>query len=114
MSYCRFSDGDVYLYPDVNGYICCCSCRLAPMVNTIFTKGDSAFLGTEPEGPCKKCGGVGCEACQMRGSLEFFSYSDAIKHLEEHKVAGHKVPQYAIDRLLVEQERDGDRFGEAL
>lgn len=28
MSYCRFSDGDVYLYADVQGGWTCCGCSL--------------------------------------------------------------------------------------
>lgn len=28
MSYCRFSDADVYVYDDVRGYLCCCGCWL--------------------------------------------------------------------------------------
>lgn len=28
MSYCRFSDGDVYMYEHVNGFIECCACSL--------------------------------------------------------------------------------------
>lgn len=28
MSYCRFSDGDVYLFYHVNGFYDCCGCRL--------------------------------------------------------------------------------------
>lgn len=30
MSYCRFGDGDLYVYADVGGYICCCACFLDP------------------------------------------------------------------------------------
>ena len=30
MSYCRFSDGDVYMYNHVNGFIECCACSLEP------------------------------------------------------------------------------------
>lgn len=27
MSYCRFGpDSDLYVYPDVGGYFCCCAC----------------------------------------------------------------------------------------
>ncbi len=29
MSYCRFGEGDVYLYEDVAGGYTCCGCRLA-------------------------------------------------------------------------------------
>ena len=28
MSYCRFSNADIYLYEDIAGYICCCACLL--------------------------------------------------------------------------------------
>lgn len=28
MSYARFSDGDVYVYADVGGYVACCGCWL--------------------------------------------------------------------------------------
>ncbi len=28
MSYCRFSEGDVYMYPHVDGGIRCCGCLL--------------------------------------------------------------------------------------
>lgn len=28
MSYCRFSEADVYVYMDVGGYLCCCACPL--------------------------------------------------------------------------------------
>jgi hypothetical protein len=28
MNYCRLSEGEVYLYPHVDGYICCSGCRL--------------------------------------------------------------------------------------
>lgn len=36
MSYCRFSDGDVYLLPYVNGGILCCACWLNDRDNNIF------------------------------------------------------------------------------
>lgn len=29
MSYCRFSNADVYVYMDVGGYLCCCGCSLS-------------------------------------------------------------------------------------
>jgi hypothetical protein len=28
MSYCRFSDGDVYVFLDIHGYFSCCGCFL--------------------------------------------------------------------------------------
>ena len=35
MSYCRFLDGDAYIYGDMDGGIVCCGCRLngGPMNN---------------------------------------------------------------------------------
>jgi hypothetical protein len=35
MSYCRFSDGDVYMYPSVEG-VTCCACRLQSSSETIY------------------------------------------------------------------------------
>jgi len=36
MSYCRMSEGDVYMYPHIYGYIDCCGCRLSNQTDTIF------------------------------------------------------------------------------
>lgn len=74
MSYCRFSDGDVYLYPTTGGLIQCCSCRLTPK-----DKG-------------------------WHDNVNFYSPEDALKHLVDHKNAGHDVPDDAIDRLKEECE----------
>ncbi len=30
MSYCRFSEGDEYVYLDCSGYLTCCGCHLDP------------------------------------------------------------------------------------
>ena len=38
----------------------------------------------------------------------FKTRSEMITHLEEHKKAGHDVPEYAIDRLKEEIETIGD------
>jgi len=117
MSYCRFSSGDVYLYPSIYGGIECCACRLADKVNTIFTEGLSEddprikFFGIEPNTPCKHCNGKGCGKCTMFGNTTLFSRSDAIKHLEEHKKAGHKVPRHAFAYLKAEIKDVGDTKG---
>ena len=96
MSYCRFSDGDVYMYASPQG-IECCACRLAPLVKTIFTEGgDYPLFGRI--GPCD-CSGEGCAKCMMNGSMTFHTEQDALAHLLKHRDAGHDVPQYAIDRL---------------
>ena len=118
MSYCRFSSGDVYLYSSIYGGIECCACRLADKVNTIFTEGIPKeregmikLMGEEFTKPCKHCNGKGCGKCMMFGSTTFFSRSDAIKHLEEHKKAGHKVPRHAFAYLKAEIKDVGDTKG---
>jgi len=117
MSYCRFSSGDVYLYPSIYGGIECCGCSLAEKVNSIFTKGlpeddpRIKFFGLEPDTPCEKCNGKGCDKCMMCGNLNFTSRNDAIKHLDKHVRAGHKVPQHAFDFLRKEIENFGDTEG---
>jgi hypothetical protein len=99
MSYCRFSEGDVYMYSSPDG-IECCACRLAPLVKTIFTDGgDTPLFG--PIEPCD-CGGKGCEKCMMHGSLTFQTRQDALAHLLGHRRAGHQFPQDAIERLKQE------------
>lgn len=71
MSYCRFSDGDVYMYPSLSiGKIVCIACRLNDK-----DKGNwypDTILNNEEE---------------------------ALNHLKEHIYAGHKVPKYATDML---------------
>jgi hypothetical protein len=84
MSYCRFSDGDVYMYPNCNGYIECCSCSLAPLVDTIFS-------------------GV-----KMHGSVRFNNHQEAIEHLYKHIEAGDQVPEYAIESLKNEIQEAND------
>ena len=72
MSYCRFSDGDVYMYPHINGVIQCCSCRLSPIGKGWFADDN------------------------------FKSPKEALAHLEAHIAVGHDVPQDAIERLREE------------
>jgi len=38
MSYCRFIECDVYLYEHVNGFACCCSCRLSEEEDNVSFK----------------------------------------------------------------------------
>lgn len=82
MSYCRFGSGDVYLYHDVGGYLCCCACRFHK--ETI--RGYRAF-----------------------GNVELKSRTQALQHLHVHRRAGHRVPQYAFERLEREIREIGDR-----
>jgi hypothetical protein len=103
MAYCRFSDGDVYLFDHVGGFVECCAYRLAKKVSTIFTTGTKGGMLLEKlfgvVGPCKECGGKGCDKCMMCGSMEFKTYEEALKHLEAHRAAGHQVPDYAIEDI---------------
>ena len=99
MSYCRFSDGDVYMFAHVGGYIECCACSLAPKVKSIFTKGckdHPLFGGVEA---CTECNGEGCDSCMMPGNTRIDNYYDALYHLHEHREHGDKVPDYAFEHL---------------
>lgn len=115
MSYCRFSSGDVYLYPSIYGGIVCCSCRLASKVPTIFTKGlgkddlRSKLFGKIE--PCKHCGGVGCDKCMGWGDTTLATRSEAINHLKEHRKAGHYFPAYALKDLRQELKELGETGG---
>ena len=72
MAYCRFSDGDVYIFPHVAGGFECCGCALH----------ETSW---------------GCET-----RLEM------MQHMREHKMAGHRVPYSAIERIAVEFLDEGD------
>lgn len=104
MSYCRFSDGDVYLYAHVDGGYECCACALQPLVPTIFTNplpGDAFAQLCGATEPCEVCHGEfnGCTACGMHDTIRFPTRQKALDHLQEHRDAGHTVPQYAFDTL---------------
>ncbi len=103
MSYCRMSDGDVYLFPNTDGVIECMGCHLAPKVRTKFTVGDKYF-GIEP---CKHCDGKGCVHCMMHGCSTFANATDAINHVKAHIKAGDHVPDYVIPEI----EADIKDFG---
>lgn len=112
MAYCRFGDGGVYMYHHVDGFIECCACRLAPLINTIFTKGlkkgdiREKFFGHIPS--CDRCNGKGCGHCRMHGNKKYKTRRGALKHLQAHRDAGHTVPQYAFDQLKEEIEEEGN------
>ena len=75
MSYCRFGEGDVYMYGMSDG-ICCCACLLSPTKGLFGLGFDMSFDGAD----------------------------EALDHLFEHRKAGHDVPEYAIARLTREVE----------
>lgn len=115
MSYCRFSDGDVYMYPNIYGGIECCSCTLAEKIKTVFTTElkeedfQSKIFGILE--PCEYCGGEGCDACMMHGNLSFYTRSEAIAHLKSHIENGDYVPSYAIEALEEELIELGETEG---
>ena len=107
MSYCRFSEGDVYMYGDVEGGFTCLACLLAPLVKSIFTTGGDLF-GRHWE-PCPHCQGAGCDDCMLHDELNFATRREALAHLHAHRQAGHRVPQRAFDRLEAEIEEETHR-----
>jgi hypothetical protein len=80
MSYCRAYDDkhQVYMYHDISGYIVCCGCDLTTW---------------NPE---------------TGNSPRFHTYIDALKHLVEHRRAGHKFPFYAFEGLINDMIEYGD------
>jgi hypothetical protein len=103
MSYCRFSEGDIYMFYNTNGTIECCACSLAPKVKTIFTTGlkkeDSQYKLFGALEACTKCEGEGCDSCMIHGSLNFETFEEAIEHLHKHVANGDYVPKRAFEEL---------------
>ena len=116
MSYCRFSDGDVYLFHHVDGFIECCACRLAKLVPTIFTKGFVELFKTCPDCGgdgcekcwCRHCQGEGCGHCMMPDNSRFDTRTVTLAHLQTHRDSGHEVPEYAFQALRDELRTKGD------
>jgi hypothetical protein len=108
MSYCRFSNADIYLFHHAGGYISCCACSLAPKVKSIFTtgckKGESIFK--KDIEPCSKCNGEGCDSCMISGETMLGSYEDAIQHVKDHIANGDHVPEYVIPRIEHDRRLD--------
>lgn len=79
MSYCRFSEGDVYMY-------------------------DGGRLEDDkPSLSCSRCSLETEDTPSLYGAM---SPQEALQHLRHHQAAGHKVPQRAINRLQEEIESD--------
>lgn len=91
MSYCRFGEGDVYVYLSVDHHLECCGCILQ----------DREFVEDEnsPVGFYLKSIGKIIET-------NFYKTADMIKHLEIHKESGHYVPDFCIEDLLRDQEEN--------
>jgi len=109
MSYARFGEySDVYVFAHVGGGFECCGCRISKPVKSVFTCGykDHPLFGDVE--PCEHCNGDGCEHCMMPGNTRLNTRSEMISHLKEHKKAGHKVPNYTINRLKEEIKTEGE------
>lgn len=101
MSYCRFSEGDVYMYHHVGGHIECCACSLADLV-----AGSSKFFD-KLSGADKKPDYKGPTTFKMHGSTKLATYQEALDHLQKHRDAGHSVPEYAFEALRKDVESGG-------
>lgn len=51
-----------------------------------------------------------CEWCQLKGDGKPFDHRGMVIHLKEHRLAGHKVPAEAFDRLADEIAHGGDNI----
>lgn len=102
MSYCRFSSGDVYMYSHVGGFIECCACSLAPKeMSNIGDLADALGL-TKDDVPEL------FDDFEMNSSLQFNTRTEALDHLQAHRDAGHKVPEYAFERIRKELNDEGE------
>lgn len=74
MSYCRFGEGDVYVFPSSldrdNGLIDCCACILQKTPDQVF--GDNVVLPP----------------------------AEMIEHLKAHRAAGHNVPDFVFEAII--------------
>lgn len=104
MSYCRFSSGDVYMYSHAGGFVECCVCLLAPVEPSNMSDLAEVLDMDKEEHPEL------FEDFDMNGSLQFNTRTEALEHLEAHRAAGHKVPEYAFERLRKELEEEGEHI----
>jgi len=78
MSYCRWDDGDLYIYEDIHGGLTCGGCKLL---------GGAAIDGQSFN-------------CPTRSAM--------IAHIEEHRAVGHDVQKYVAETLRAEIAELGD------
>lgn len=80
MAYSRFWDSDLYIYPHVDGYIECCACWLNDKLEEQSLFGLSEKITNDEQ-------------------LE--------EHLDQHILAGHKVPIGLLQEIMLDDERYG-------
>jgi hypothetical protein len=98
MSYCRFGEGDVYIFFSVDHLLECCGCILQER-EWVDDESLSFFKGY-----LKSIG----EIVQTR----FDTTADMLKHLELHQEKGHYVPDSCIKRLREDQEENDKLMSE--
>lgn len=89
MSYCRFGQGDVYVFHSVGGYATCMLCNLMP--DRVVENGV-------------------CKGASFRSDYNTSSRKEMISHLKEHIEKGDMVPDSAIERIGMEIGEEGDIF----
>jgi hypothetical protein len=83
MSYCRFLEGDVYVFTSADGIECCmCGLQEYEWVDDPTYKLFKGYMKTTKAVP-----------------HVFRSNQAMIHHLMEHRAAGHEVPEHALERL---------------
>ena len=92
MSYCRFLEGDVYIFLSTSGKLECCGC--------ILQEREWVDDETRPimKGYLKRIG----EIIQT----DFSTTQGMLDHLELHKTKGHHIPKHCIDDLIYDQEEN--------
>ena len=58
-----------------------------------------------------------CCACRLRetfGSTVLFTLEEVLEHLQAHQDVGHKVPEYAFERIKAEIEELGPEYDNSL
>jgi hypothetical protein len=94
MSYCRFSEADVYVYVGTTGYFECCGCLLQART---WVEDEKALLG----GWLRPYGDI--------VQTQFSSTDEMLAHLELHRAAGHYVPDECLASIAADR-KENDRF----
>jgi hypothetical protein len=92
MSYCRFTEGDVYVFLSSDNLLECCGCSLQER-KWINDGSNSIFNGY-----LKAVGEI--------VQTTFSTTQDMIEHLNLHREKGHYIPDFCIEGLLADQEEN--------
>ena len=97
MSYCRFIEGDIYLYYDVYGGLTCMACSLMPVREVTgglfdIPEDDPLFIHDN--------------------FITKDDYDLMIEHVGEHRAAGESIPDDVEDLLRDDKERYTNDRGE--